>query len=145
MVNKRYLFLYILLSVIPIIITAFVYPTLPDLIPTHFYGEIASTTTSKTAIWHMTMCIFAFNMVILCVLATYLFFSKNEINPLNVKLSLEIISALAILLDVVSIDIIFARANFASSNSLVIMIIGGICVAVYAIIQSMRINGQKRG
>ncbi|MFV0520366.1 MAG: SdpI family protein [Lachnospirales bacterium] len=115
MVNKRYTFIYLLLAFIPIIYLVIIFKSIPDIVPTSFDGN--GIVTEMGSKW--TLAILPVTGAFTALIGLFIpFFTKlakkREDKSLNIIAKFYI--AVLVLMDLVSISIIYEAVNYVDGK-----------------------------
>ncbi len=144
MLSKKYLIVYGIVSILPIVITLVAYPFLPDIIPTRFgFDNIATSFGSKSHVWIIALIFLSVDIVALITNINLVKKNKKNYSVLKIKSELRISLVSIIFLDIIYFVILYGSARYNEANPINITEITGIGVfalCFYAIYEAIRIG-----
>lgn len=148
MLSKKYIIAFIIIILLPIVVTLAIYPSLPDTVPTNFNGKnVADAFGSKSLVWIPTMVYAFMNICMLGGLYFSLKLSKKPINPVEFKYNAKIFLILGVSLDLISLELLYATAKYDENNPHNIMLITlllAFIVVIFLIIESIKLSKEKK-
>lgn len=147
MPSKKYLIIFMIISLIPIIATVILYPNLPDIIPTHFNSKgIADVFGRKSSIWISTIIVLICDYIILGAAIISVKLSK-KMSMLEMKFTYKTVMILNVYMNIIGMMILYVTVNYNQSSQLnisEITIIGSIFICIYAVVESIRVKRKEK-
>ncbi len=144
MPSKKYLIVYGLVSILPILVTLIVYPFVPDVVPTHFNAQnVADAFGNKSSVWIVSLVFFSCSLL---VLGSNIYNARNtrkNNSIIKIKSDFKIGLITVVFLDIISLTILYATINYNESNP---FNIGGIIfpivilLCVYSLYEAKRVK-----
>lgn len=143
--NKKYLIIYFLISMLPILYTTLIYSSMPSEIPTHFnFYNIADGYGAKSTIWFGVFVYFIIDMAVLGLLLLQI--KKVQKSTQHQKIDNKIILYVNIFITFISIVFVYSSANYNEKEPFNIgafILIGGLIITITAILDYIRQKKQR--
>ncbi len=144
MLSKKYLIVFAIITLIPIIVTAIVYPSLPEIIPTHFNAnDIADAYGGKGSVWIISVLFFVVNLFMLGITLLGIKLNSNKYSIYKIKSTLRVIMAATVLMSYISLVLLYGTAVYNEENPLnfnTIIFSGTFIVAAYSIYEEIKVR-----
>ncbi len=144
MPSKKYLIIYGIIAIIPLIVTAIVYPTLPDTIPTHFNANnVADAYGSKGSVLFTSAIFFAMNIFIFFMTKVSVKFDTRKYSVLKIQSTYRVIMATVVFMNFISLSILYGTASYNETkpfNFLGVSMIGMLIVVAYSIYEEIKVR-----
>ncbi len=144
MPSKKYLLIYWIISMIPIIVTAIVYPSLPDIIPTHFgANNVADAFGSKTTVWLISSIFFVLNFFTLGITILSAKYDRKNKSILEIQSVFKIIMFTAMNVSFISLMLLYGTVNYNVEKPVDFMMYTYFSVVTligYTIYESLRVK-----
>ncbi len=144
MPSKKYLIVYWIIALIPIIVTAIVYPSLPDIIPTHFgANNEADAFGSKNSVWLLSIIFFILNLFVLGSAILAAKYDRGNKSILEIQSVFKIMMVTAVFVSITSLVLLYGTVNYNSEKPVDFMMFSyfsGVTLIGYVIYESIRIK-----
>ncbi len=144
MPSKKYLIIYGIIAIIPLIITAIVYPTLPDVIPIHFNADnVADAYGKKGSVWFTSVLFFAMNIFILIMTKISVKLNTKKYSIFKIQSTYRIIMATVVYLNFISLCILYGTLSYNEDNPfnfIGVSMVGMLVVVAYSIYEEIKVR-----
>lgn len=144
--TTKYKIAFAILIILPIFVTAIVYPFLPETVPTHFgVNNIADDFGNKSSVWLVTILYTFCNLMVL----GSAFFVKNDSKTsiAEARYNNRVLFITAIYLDFLSIYLLYVTATYDENNpsNMFALTIGiAVVLVIFGILDYIRIVKGKK-
>ncbi len=133
MPSKKYLIIYGIIMIIPLIITLLVYQVIPDVVPTDFSEGVPVVYRNKSIIWLVELFIFSISLIIIVIFKLAKNRNLKRYSMLKVKSDFRVIMAFNIFLATMAIILLYTFGYYNENNPFNFMFWGRVSATILVI------------